>query len=257
MGASSRDWNSLRIVLFAAVLWLSHPVGSLANSVAETGPAVQNGFLETYNHLTFAFNRYIYSYFTETTSGSEPVPTVPSPAPNNATTPDAVQSGFGPALSNLINEPITVASSLLVGDVSTAWNAMSRFGINSTYGVLGWWDKASTMGYKPTVADLGLSLCRIGVGEGGYIVLPFVGPRTVRDAVVDIILVNALLWTTSGFVFNSGVSVQTVAIAETIEIGADIIATRQIDPKAKKLDYTDFDEMRQQYLQQRRERCKV
>ena len=67
-------------------------------------------------------------------------------------------------ISNLVNEPLTALSSLAVGDMSTAWNAVQRFGINSTVGVLGWWDEASTMGYEPEPADIGLSLCRMGVG---------------------------------------------------------------------------------------------
>jgi phospholipid-binding lipoprotein MlaA len=111
------------------------------------------------------------------------------------------------------------------------------------------------LGYKPVAADIGLSLCRMGVGEGGYVVLPFVGPRTVRDAVADIAVINLLLWSATGFLFNSGVSVQTIAIAETFEVAVDIFATRQIDPNAKKLSYTNFDEMRENYLNQRRERC--
>ena len=173
-------------------------------------------------------------------------PPAPSPAP-----------GPGRVISNLVNEPLTALSSLVVGDLPTAWNAVQRFGINSTAGVLGWWDEASTLGYKPVPADIGLSLCRMGVGEGGYVVLPFIGPRTYRDAAVDVVLVNALLWTTTGAIFSSGLSLQTIVIAESIEVAADIVATRQIDPRAKDLRFDDYDKMRADYLAQRRQRCAV
>ena len=158
-------------------------------------------------------------------------------------------------ISNLVNEPLTALSSLAVGDMSTAWNAVQRFGINSTVGVLGWWDEASTMGYEPEPADIGLSLCRMGVGEGGYVMLAFIGPRTYRDGVADIVLVNALMWTATAAIFTGGMSLQTIIIAETIELTADIVATRQIDPRAKELGYNNYEKQRADYLTQRRARC--
>ena len=230
---------------------------------ADSMPAAalqEEGILNDYNHFIFSFNDFLYSYVPERVLGLTPsVQSAKHPLstniPNNSAEINNSPSGFGAVLSNIVNEPITVISSLLVGDTHTAWNAASRFGINSTYGVLGWWDEASSLGYKPIPADIGLSLCRMGVGEGGYIVLPFVGPRTVRDAVADIALINLFLWSATGFLFNSGVSVQTVVIAETFEIAVDIFATRQIDPDAKNISYSDFNQMRQDYLNQRRERC--
>ena len=245
------------IVLFFV---LSNPIVTFANDKTHIALTEENGILDKYNHAIFSFNGFIYSYFPESSIGLTPPAPEKSPSfstnlPNSSVATGHAQSGFGAVLSNIVNEPITIVSSLLVGEVKTAWNAANRFGINSTYGVLGWWDEASMLGYKPVAADIGLSLCRMGVGEGGYVVLPFVGPRTVRDAVADIAVINLLLWSATGFLFNSGVSVQTIAIAETFEVAVDIFATRQIDPNAKKLSYTNFDEMRENYLNQRRERC--
>lgn len=260
-GAAGRVVNMInafakisRFISVIAIFVAISPCSTMAATPTEDAAPHSGGVIEGYNHLIFAFNRYVFSYFPENVETSN-VDNAQIIQPNSAAISEK-SSGFGPVIYNLINEPITIAASLLVGDVSMAWNSLSRFTINSTYGVLGWWDQASSMGYKPAVADLGLSLCRLGVGEGGYLVLPFIGPRTVRDAVVDVVLVNALLWTASGYIFNSGVSFQTIAIAETIEIAADIVATRQIDPQAKMLDYNDFDKMRSDYLTQRRERCK-
>lgn len=250
--------SKISAILAVVLLITPGPASSEAVTAPEAQPS--GGIIDGYNHLVFAFNRYLFSYFPEKApplpATATPPNSLPLASPPVASADTERQSGFGPVIFNVVNEPITLAASLLVGDVSTAWNALSRFAINSTYGVFGWWDQAASMGYKPVAADLGLSLCRMGVGEGGYLVLPFVGPRTVRDAVVDLVLVNALLLTASGYIFNSGVSVQTFVIAETIEIAADVVATRQIDPQASKLDYNDFNKMRQDYLSQRRQRCK-
>ena len=227
-----------------AMLLLGAP--AMATEPAAAPDPAASDMLNGYNRIIFAFNRTIYSWLDSL------LPAAPEPSPSAAPGPAP-----GPArvISNLINEPLTLLSSLLVGDVSTAWNAAERFGINSTVGVLGWWDEASLRGYEPVPADIGLSLCRMGVGEGGYVMLPFIGPRTYRDAAADVILVNALLWTTTGAIVGSGLSIQTIIIAESIEVAADIVATRQIDPRAKEIHFDNFDQMRTNYLAQRRHRC--
>jgi phospholipid-binding lipoprotein MlaA len=157
--------------------------------------------------------------------------------------------------SNLVNEPITIVSSLAVGDLATAWHASERFAINSTVGFLGWYDRARGYGLAPVQSDIGLALCHYGVGEGGYLVLPLIGPRTVRDAVADVMIVNAILWTSLAAVLGTGASLETFLVAETIEIAADIVATRQMDPHAVALDGLDYEATRREYLRQRRQRC--
>ena len=233
---------------------------------AGTEPS-SDDLLNGYNHLIFALNRTVY-WLLGSVLGSDKAaanaPDSPSPgAPARGAlargeeVPPSLSPAAGPGrvISNLVNEPLTALSSLAVGDMSTAWNAVQRFGINSTVGVLGWWDEASTMGYEPEPADIGLSLCRMGVGEGGYVMLAFVGPRTYRDGVADIVLVNALMWTATAAIFTGGMSLQTIIIAETIELTADIVATRQIDPRAKELGYNNYEKQRADYLTQRRARC--
>ncbi|BBK32513.1 hypothetical protein STHU_31470 [Allostella humosa] len=168
-----------------------------------------------------------------------------------------MRGGVGNMMSNLVNEPITVVSSLAVADLPTAWTATRRFAVNSTEGFLGWYDYAAARGLPPVHADIGLSLCRYGVGEGGYVVLPLIGPRTVRDAVADVVLVNAILWTALATALGTGATLQTIVIAETVEIAADIVATRQIDPQAKALGAGEYGATRAEYLRQRRLRCGI
>lgn len=227
-----------------AILLLCVPA---ASGAAEPADAANDDLLNSYNRIIFAINRTVYSFLGSLTGDDTP------PAPEAA--PGSPTPGPGRVISNLINEPLTALSSLVVGDLPTAWNAVQRFGINSTAGVLGWWDEASTLGYEPQPADVGLALCRWGVGEGGYVMLPFIGPRTWRDGFADVVLVNALLWTATAAVFSSGMSFQTIVIAETIEVAADIVATRQIDPRAKELSFDNYDKQRADYLAERRLRC--
>jgi phospholipid-binding lipoprotein MlaA len=60
---------------------------------------------------------------------------------------------------------------------------VARFGINSTLGVAGLFDPADEwFGLKQEDNDFGLTLAKYGVGEGPYVVLPLLGPSTVRDA---------------------------------------------------------------------------
>ncbi len=241
-------------LLAMLLLLLCAPVASgaaePAAGVAAPAPAdaASEDLLNSYNRIIFAINRTVYSFLGSITGDDNTAApdSSPSPAP-----------GPGRVISNLINEPLTALSSLVVGDLPTAWNAVQRFGINSTAGVLGWWDEASTLGYEPQPADVGLALCRWGVGEGGYVMLPFIGPRTWRDGFADVVLVNALLWTATAAVFSSGMSLQTIVIAETIEVAADIVATRQIDPRAKELSFDNYDKQRADYLVERRVRCGI
>ena len=237
-------------VCLLAILLLCAPAAG-ATELAAVVDTSSNDWLNPYNRIIFAWNRGVYSVLGYFTGGNS----TPAPAPDAAGSPPAPPPGPSRVISNLVNEPLTALSSLAVGDLPTAWNAVQRFGINSTIGVLGWWDEASHLGYEPKPADIGLSLCRLGVGEGGYVMLPFIGPRTYRDGAADVILVNALLWTATGAILSSGLSLQTIVIAESIEVVANIVAARQIDPRAKALSFDDYEKQRAEYLAQRRERC--
>jgi phospholipid-binding lipoprotein MlaA len=60
---------------------------------------------------------------------------------------------------------------------------VARFGINSTMGIAGLFDPADKwFGLKQQDNDFGLTMAKYGVSEGPYIVLPLLGPSTVRDA---------------------------------------------------------------------------
>tara|TARA_X000000950_G_scaffold46165_1_gene52779 strand:+ start:979 stop:1743 length:765 start_codon:yes stop_codon:yes gene_type:complete len=97
--------------------------------------------------------------------------------------PSPIRSGTSNALNNLSNL-ITVPNNLLQGDFRSAANNSMRFIINSTIGIVGIFDPANSLGFeKGDKEDFGQTLGVMGIGEGCYLVLPVLGPSTVRDTV--------------------------------------------------------------------------
>jgi len=95
-------------------------------------------------------------------------------------TPQPVQTGVGNFFSNL-GEIRTTLNSLLQGKPGNAGRSTSRFLLNTTVGIAGLWDVATPMGITAEREDFGQTLGVWGVGEGPYLVLPLLGPSTVRD----------------------------------------------------------------------------
>lgn len=94
--------------------------------------------------------------------------------------PGAVKSCVGNFFSNLNDISIAV-NNLLQGKFKEAGSDMCRFAINTTVGVLGLTDPASGMGFQKHDEDFGQTLGYWGVGSGPYLVLPLLGPSTIRD----------------------------------------------------------------------------
>ncbi|MDB3943255.1 VacJ family lipoprotein [Candidatus Pelagibacter sp.] len=95
--------------------------------------------------------------------------------------PDPIQKGTKNAVTNLSNL-ITIPNNILQGDVKTAIINTGRLVVNTTVGLLGTVDVANKMGFpKYEKEDYGQTLGKWGVGPGCYLVLPVLGPSTVRD----------------------------------------------------------------------------
>lgn len=97
-----------------------------------------------------------------------------------AYTPGFVRGGIGNVLRNL-REPVVFANLLLQGQPGPAADSAFRFAANTTVGLGGLFDVASREGVPRHGADFGETLAVWGVGEGPYVILPFLGPSTVRD----------------------------------------------------------------------------
>ena len=96
--------------------------------------------------------------------------------------PSPVRTGTSNALSNL-SILLTLPNNVLQGDLLLAGKNSLRFIINTTLGVVGIFDPASKVGLNEYESeDFGQTLGRWGIAEGCYIVLPVLGPSTLRDA---------------------------------------------------------------------------
>ena len=95
--------------------------------------------------------------------------------------PNPIQKGTKNAVTNL-STLITIPNNILQGDVKTAIINTGRLVVNTTVGLLGTVDVANKMGFpKYEKEDYGQTLGKWGVGPGCYVVLPLLGPSTVRD----------------------------------------------------------------------------
>lgn len=95
-------------------------------------------------------------------------------------TPSAVRSGISNFFSNL-NYPGVIVNSFLQGKIAQGLDDVWRFFINSTLGVGGIFDPASSMGLENHEEDFGQTLGVWGADVGPYIVLPLLGPSSGRD----------------------------------------------------------------------------
>lgn len=95
-------------------------------------------------------------------------------------TPDVVEDGVHNVFRN-VAEVRNLANNLLQFKLHDAGVDTARFMLNSTFGVLGFFDVATKMGLQRNDEDFGQTLGVWGVNSGPYVVLPLFGPSTVRD----------------------------------------------------------------------------
>ncbi len=82
---------------------------------------------------------------------------------------------------NYLDLPVDFANYVLQGEVKPALRTLGRFTINTVVGAVGLLDPATEFGLPEEDTDFGITLAKHGVGEGAYLVLPFIGPSTTRD----------------------------------------------------------------------------
>ena len=106
--------------------------------------------------------------------------------------PQGVQSSMGNFFNNL-DEVNNIPNNLLVGDVGGSVVSLGRLVINSTIGLLGFFDVASQMGLTAHSMPMGTVLGKGGVEQGPFLMIPAYGPTTARDIHGDVI--DGLPWT--------------------------------------------------------------
>ena len=140
------------------------------NVNAESTGQVKDCF-EGVNRATFAFNQGLDKAIFKPVSKAYRYLPVP------------IRKGTGNVVNNLSNL-ITIPNNIFQGDFLKAGMNVARLTINSTIGILGIFDVATAMGFVDyEKEDYGQTLGVLGVKEGCYLVLPVLGPSTVRDTV--------------------------------------------------------------------------
>ena len=97
-------------------------------------------------------------------------------------TPDIVELGIYNAISNIDDINISI-NNILQGKFKEGFSDILRFTINSSIGIGGLLDVASRMGFKKHDEDFGQTLAVWGVPHGPYIMLPGLGPSSLRDTI--------------------------------------------------------------------------
>ena len=141
----------------------------IISSCSTTGGS-KNDPLEPMNRAIFSFNEVVdENVFKPIAKGYKYV------------TPDPVETGVSNFFSNL-GEVSTIANDVFQFKFKQAGYDFARFTINTTVGILGIFDVASTVGFKKNEEDFGQTLGYWGIPQGPYLVLPFFGPSSFRDA---------------------------------------------------------------------------
>lgn len=96
--------------------------------------------------------------------------------------PSLVRTGVSNVFANL-NDVIVALNNLLQGKFHSALSDASRVLVNTTVGLLGIFDVATPVGLEKHDEDFGQTLGWWGIGDGPYLVLPFLGPSNARDTV--------------------------------------------------------------------------
>jgi len=124
------------------------------------------------------FNRAVW----DVNQGVDKVVLKPVTQAYRAVVPTPARRGVSNFFSNL-GEPFSFINNMLQGKPKRAVRNLGRFVVNTTIGVAGLADPATKMGIKPAPEDLGQTLAVWGVNAGPYLVLPLLGPSTLRDGV--------------------------------------------------------------------------
>ena len=227
---STRIHAALLAALMAAVLAACAPTATRGIHHAEARADYDP--LQPMNRKVFWFNDKLNVYVLEPiTKGWNHVASKP------------VQRSVSNFFTNL-RSPIVVVNDLLQGKVKNGASDVGRFAVNTTIGVLGFFDRATPLGLEQHVEDFGQTLGWWGVPAGPYLVIPIIGPSNPRDGV--------------GLFADSAASVLPWFVQWEILFGvraAEIVNTRALllqeidEAKQASFDYYVF--VRNAYLQRR------
>lgn len=137
--------------------------------------STQNRHTDPENDPWEGFNRKVYAF----NDGLDKV-VRPVAVGYDKIMPDPFQRGVGNFFRNL-DAPVTIVNQVLQGKFRQGGSTIGRFLLNSTVGLLGFFDVATKVGMPYYNEDLGQTLAKWGYEDSRYLMLPFFGPSTFRD----------------------------------------------------------------------------
>lgn len=162
----------------------------------------------------------------------------------NIVVPKPITKGISNIFSNIDNIP-TIANDILQFNFYQAASDTWRLAINTTVGIGGFFDVAASLGLERNYEDLGLTLARWGWVNSNYLVVPFLGPTTVRDVLAW--PVNYQYLTVYPYVYPIALRYQ-IYITSIVSMRAELLRYSDV------LDNVSFDKyvfMRDAFLQRR------
>jgi phospholipid-binding lipoprotein MlaA len=217
--------------MFASLLMLGGC--ATTGNDARLTPAQRLDPWENWNRKVFAFNE-----------GLDEKVLKPVATAYTDIVPQPVRRGVGNFFGN-VQDAWSGVNNFLQGKVALGLQDVLRFGTNTLFGLFGFVDVATEMGFDHQYEDFGQTLGRWGVGAGAYVVLPVFGPSTVRDAAalpLDRAASPALL-------INDGSTQAGIITLQLVNTRASLLgASKVIDDIS--LDKYTF--IRDAYLQRRR-----
>jgi len=192
------------------------------------------GSASEYNDPLEGMNRAIYS-FNETVDGAIMKPIAKG---YKAVMPNFAVKGVNNFYNN-IRDVITVINDLLQLKIEHAAHDSGRVLLNSTIGIVGFIDVHSMYGGERRIEDFGQTLGHYGIGHGAYLVLPFLGPSSLRDGTglaTDTILFDPIGYVNDVRTRNQIRIVQLVDKRAELLHASDILGSASLDPYAFQRD---------------------
>ena len=227
--------KSLKHYLYKAIILVMVVVLGACASTQQNERVARIDPLEPMNRTVFTFNENLDQYVVK-----------PAAEAYKFVLPDTVRRGVTNFFSN-IGDIFVAANNLLQAKPKEAASDIGRFLVNSTIGILGFFDVATDLGLDKHSEDFGQTLGVWGLSDGPYVVLPLFGPSTIRDAV------------------GLAVDLKTDFVLNTNQLNSDerigVTAVRVLDKRANLLDagqlledaaFDKYSFLRDSYLQRRR-----
>ena len=215
------------------------------NNISKKAKPVKDCF-EPLNRATFALNQGLDNIIFEPVAKAYRV--LPSP----------VRVGTGNALDNL-SSLVTIPNNILQGDFKEAGINTGRFVLNTTVGIFGIFNVAHKLGFPQyEKEDYGQTLGAMGVGVGCYLVLPVLGPSTIRDTAGSFInILGGDPWYSASINGNNEYLSKSDYVTSKVLTGIDFRAKNINSIENLKKNSMDFyASVRSLYLQDRQQKIK-